>query len=336
MSKSNNISLKTFNTFGIDIIASSLLEITSIQQAIDSVHILNQSNTLILGGGSNILFTKDYEGLIALNKIKGIELLESDETKALVKVGAGEVWHDFVIHSISKNWFGIENLSLIPGTVGAAPIQNIGAYGVELVDVVHSVEYLDLNTGTLKTILKKDCEFEYRESIFKNELKGTFFITSVVFELSKIAHLKLEYGAIKETLAERNIEYPSPKDVSDAVIYIRSTKLPNPKELGNCGSFFKNPVISMDHFEKLKANHPNIPSFPAEEGKIKVPAAWLIDQLGWKGKTFGNIGVHKNQALVLVNYGGGKGEDIKNLAYEIIESVKTNYEIQLTPEVNII
>ena len=336
MQNNDTISLKAYNTFGIDVFTNSFLELSTINQAIDSLHVLKQANTLILGGGSNILFTKNYEGIVVLNKIKGIELLEENDLRFLIKVGSGEIWHDFVLHSIDNNWFGIENLSLIPGTVGAAPIQNIGAYGVELVDVVHSVEYLDLKSGTIKTIQKEDCKFGYRESIFKNELKGSFLITNVIFELTKKASLKLDYGAIKETLAERGIDNPSPKNVSEAVIYIRSTKLPNPKELGNCGSFFKNPVISLELFENLKTKYPIIPSFPAEEGKIKVPAAWLIDQLGWKGKTFGNIGVHKNQALVLVNYGGGKGEDIKKLAFEIIESVKANFDIQLTPEVNII
>ena len=332
----NSISLTDLNTFGLEISASELIEINSEESLLENLAYIRSQKFLILGGGSNLLFTKNFDGLIVLNRIKGIKLKKKLENEFIVEVGAGELWHDFVLFSLKNNWFGLENLSLIPGTVGATPIQNIGAYGVEIVDVLDAVDFIDIKTGKLHTLSNKECMFGYRESIFKNELKGTFIITKVRFKLETLPNLKLEYGAIKETLKERGISNPTPKDVSDAVIYIRSTKLPNPKEIGNCGSFFKNPLVSVSLFNQLKIKYPLIPSFYVDENHVKIPAAWLIDQLGWKGKTIGKIGVHKNQALVLVNYGGGSGEEIKNLAYKIIESVHTAYGILLTPEVNIV
>lgn len=330
-------SLKDYNTFGIDVNANLIHTLDSEEQIFDLLPLIKAQNHFFLGGGSNVLFTKDYEGVIVLNRIKGIRLIEETSDAYIVESGAGEVWHEFVLHSLQNNWYGLENLSLIPGTVGASPIQNIGAYGVEIIDVLDSVRFFDFKTQTFKVFTKAECKLGYRDSIFKNELKDTFLITSVRFKLSKSPNLKLEYGAIKETLLEMGIvEDPSPQDVSRAVIHIRSTKLPDPKVIGNCGSFFKNPVIKMTEFNRLKGAFPTIVSFPIDEEHVKVPAAWLIDQAGWKGQTFGAIGVHKNQALVLVNYGGGKGEDIKNLAYKIIGSVKDKYNVELSPEVNIL
>jgi UDP-N-acetylmuramate dehydrogenase len=329
-------SLLGYNTFGIDCQASAILELKSENEVEKILQEIQNKDFLILGGGSNILFTQDFNGTIILNRITGIELISENENEVLVEVGAGEVWHDFVLHSLSKNWFGVENLSLIPGCVGASPIQNIGAYGVEIIDVLDSVQFYHLDEQNFQTLGVSECKLGYRESIFKHDLKGKIIITKVRFRLSKMPNLKLEYGAIKDTLNEMDIENPTPQDVSKAVIHIRSSKLPNPKEIGNCGSFFKNPIIKTDKFLKIKSLHPTLPSYPADDNFTKIPAGWLIEQAGWKGQTFGNIGVHKNQALVLVNYGGGKGIEIKELAFKIIQSVKEKFDIELTPEVNII
>ena len=249
---------------------------------------------------------------------------------------AGEVWHDFVLHCIKKDWAGVENLSLIPGTVGAAPMQNIGAYGVEIKEVFHSLEAIEIATGKLVAFDKEKCEFGYRESVFKKSAKGKYIITSVTFQLNKKVNLNTTYGAISDTLDEMKVTEINIKAVSDAVIKIRQSKLPDPAKIGNAGSFFKNPSIDRIDYEGLRSESPSIPGYKQPGDKLKVPAAWLIEKAGWKGKTIGNIGVHKNQPLVLVNYGGGDGAKIRDLAFEVKESVAQQFGIVLTPEVNII
>lgn len=292
---------------------------------------------LFIGGGSNILLCKDYEGLVIRNAIKGIHVELEDDQHVYLKAYSGEVWHDLVVYCVSNNWGGIENLSLIPGTVGAAPMQNIGAYGVELEKCFVELEALDLETLETRVFNKEQCAFGYRESIFKRHLKGKYFIYSVTLRLDKQPKVNVEYGDIKQTLADKGIrlEQAGIKDVSDAVIAIRSSKLPDPKVLGNSGSFFKNPVISNEHFNRLQSEYPEIKGFPQDNG-IKVPAAWLIEQCGWKGKRVGETGSHARQALVLVNYGQATGEEIYRLAMEIIKSVEDKFGVRLEPEVNLI
>jgi len=295
----------------------------------------NKHEILIIGGGSNILLTRDFKGLVILIKLFGVEVLKEFQNEVFVKVGAGENWHEFVMQSIEKGWCGIENLSLIPGTVGASPMQNIGAYGVEIKEVFHELEALNRESLELETFNKTECQFGYRESVFKNKAKGKYIISSVTFRLSKNPTLNIEYGIIKETLEEMGIQEVTVRDVSNAVIKIRESKLPNPTEIGNAGSFFKNPTISEESFEALRKQYSNIPGYVQKNG-IKVPAAWLIENSGWKGKRFGNIGVHQKQPLVLVNYGQGEGREIVELAKKIQASVKEKFDIFLTPEVNFI
>ncbi len=292
---------------------------------------------MFLGGGSNVLFCKDYEGLVIKNAIKGIHIINEDDTSVTLKVYSGEVWHDLVMHCVERNWGGIENLSLIPGTVGAAPMQNIGAYGVELEKVFVELEAFNLHTFELHTFNKTSCAFGYRESVFKRQLKGLYFIYSVTIRLDKQPKISVEYGDIQQVIIDKGIALPDAtiKDVSDAVIQIRSSKLPDPKVLGNSGSFFKNPVISREQFEQLQLQYPDIKGFPNEAG-VKVPAAWLIEQCGWKGKRVGETGAHARQALVLVNYGNATGNEVYQMALTIIQSVKDTFGIQLEPEVNII
>jgi UDP-N-acetylmuramate dehydrogenase len=290
---------------------------------------------LMLGGGSNILFANDFEGLIIHLDIKGREVLEETDEHVLWKLGSGENWHQVVLGAIENGWGGIENLSLIPGSMGAAPIQNIGAYGVELEQVFDSLEAVNLDTGVLKTFDHGDCKFGYRDSVFKNDLKGQYVITSVTLKLSKEPRLNMGYRALSEKLEEKGISEPSIKDISDAVIEIRQSKLPDPAELGNTGSFFKNPVIPESEFERLRSDFPDIPNYPDKEG-VKIPAAWLIDQCGWKGERIGDAGVHKMQALVIVNYGKATGAEIIALAEKIRKSVHEKFGVALTPEVNIV
>jgi UDP-N-acetylmuramate dehydrogenase len=292
---------------------------------------------MFLGGGSNVLFCKDYEGLVIKNSIKGIHVVSEDEQHVLLKVYSGEGWHDLVMHCVANNWGGIENLSLIPGTVGAAPMQNIGAYGVELEKVFVELEALNLHTLELHTFNKQACAFGYRESVFKRQLKGLYFIYSVTIRLDKQPKVSVDYGDILQVLTDKGLDQStaSIKDVSDAVIQIRSSKLPDPKVLGNSGSFFKNPVISQDLFNQLQQQYPDIKGFPNEHG-VKVPAAWLIEQCGWKGKRVGETGAHAKQALVLVNYGNATGNEVYQMALTIIQSVKDTFGVQLEPEVNII
>ncbi len=291
---------------------------------------------LILGGGSNILLTRDFQGLVVKMNIQGIRVLKEDHKHIWIQAGAGVIWHEFVLFCVDNQYAGIENLSLIPGTVGAAPMQNIGAYGVEIKDTFDSLEALELESGEIQRFDKDACRFGYRESFFKHEGKNRYIILNATFKLGKSPQLHTEYGAIQETLSAMGISDPSIKDVSNAVIQIRESKLPNPKEIGNAGSFFKNPEISKKHFEKLKNAYPSIPSYPIDENTVKVPAGWLIEQAGWKGSRFENIGVHAKQALVLVNYGGGKGNDIKELSQKIQASILDKFGIQLSAEVNFI
>lgn len=332
-----NVSLKPFNTFGIDAKATSYCNISTVEELKSILEQQYQNPFFILGGGSNMLLTKDIEALVLHINLKGITVESETDDKVIVKAMAGENWHDFVLWCLDHNYGGIENLSLIPGNVGTAPIQNIGAYGVELKDVFVSCEAMHVESQTLKTFTKEDCKFDYRESIFKQELKGKHIITSVNFELGKTSHkLHMDYGAIKDQLKLSGVTNPTISDISEAVIAIRQSKLPDPKEIGNSGSFFKNPIISKAQFEMLKKNFPEVPSYKVSDESIKVPAGWLIEKAGFKGKRFNDYGVHNKQALVLVNYGNAKGSDIYDMALLIKKTIKRIFDITIETEVNII
>ena len=331
-----NVQLKNFNTFGLEASASNFFAFASIEELKLALKQKGDLPLMILGGGSNVLLTQDFEGLVLKNELKGIEVVKESDDHIWVEAQAGENWHEFVLTAINNNWAGVENMSLIPGTMGAAPMQNIGAYGVEIKNVFESLKALEISTLETHEFSKADCQFGYRESIFKKEAKGKFIITSVTLRLNKTPDFNISYGAIKDTLEEMNVTELSIKAVSDAVIQIRQSKLPDPAKIGNSGSFFKNPEIDKIDYEGLKAEFPSIPGYELPGKRVKIPAAWLIEQAGWKGQTFGEIGVHKKQPLVLVNYGGGKGSDIKDLAYKIKDSVSAKFGIELTPEVNII
>lgn len=332
-----NKSLLPYNTFGIDVQAKYFGNFSSVENLIEvlSFEKFEKEEKLILGGGSNILFTKNVNGLLLRNQIKGIEIIEEKSNSIVVAGGAGEVWHEFVLASIDMGLGGLENMSLIPGSLGASPMQNIGAYGAEVKDNFTFLEAYHIPTGEIHRFENAECEFGYRESVFKRKLKGEYVITKVAFELSKNPELNTTYGAIDKQLEGMGISNPTIKDVSNAVIAIRKSKLPDPKEIGNSGSFFKNPVIEKTAFLKIIDQHPNIPNYPAPNG-VKVAAGWLIEQAGWKGKTIDNYGVHKNQALVLVNYGGATGKQIYDLSTEIIASVLEKFGITLEREVNIL
>lgn len=332
-----NKSLKEYNTFGIDVKAKNFISIRSEGDLKNVLRKTYASEIFILGGGSNMLLTKDLDETVIHIALKGKEILREDGNSVLVRANAGENWHEFVLWCLEHGFGGVENLSLIPGNVGTAPIQNIGAYGVELKDVFVECEALNIQTLESRTFSKEDCTFGYRNSVFKNELKNQFIITKVVFRLSKTQHqLHTAYGAIQNELATANITKPSIRDVSNAVIKIRQEKLPNPNELGNSGSFFKNPVLSKNEFGKIQKEHPEIPFYSLENGQIKVPAGWLIDQAGFKGYRQGDAGVHKKQALVLVNYGSATGRELLDLAEKTKSTIKTKYGILLEFEVNII
>lgn len=341
-----NISLRSHHTFGIDVKAKYFATFKS-QKEFKSIFAKAKPPVFILGGGSNILFTKDFEGTILKNNIRTKRIGKIIKNKTLVHIGAGVNWHQFVRWAISKNLGGVENLSLIPGTVGAAPIQNIGAYGVELKDVFAQAKCIvlkDLNynnqpfhQGDLLTITKEEAQFGYRSSIFKKELKGKVAIIQVSLILTHQKHkINTEYGAITTELANRKINKPSIKDVSDAIIAIRESKLPDPKLIGNSGSFFKNPYISIPQFEKLKKKYPNMPAYPIDDATIKLAAGWLIQESGWKGFRDGDAGCYDKQALVLVNYGDAKGAEIQALAQKIQQSVEKKFGIRIEPEVNIL
>ncbi len=338
----HNISLKPYNTFCIDVTAKRFISVSSFYE-LQKV-IAFEKDLFLLSGGSNMLLTKDIDQLVVHIDIKGISIDYENENEVYLTVNAGEDWHEFVLWCISQNYGGIENLSLIPGNVGTCPIQNIGAYGVEVKDVITKVEALEIASCKKLKFSSTDCQFGYRNSIFKNDLKGKVVLTSVSFKLTKNNHkLNTSYGAIETELANQNISSPTIKDISNAVITIRQSKLPDPKKIGNSGSFFKNPVITDHHFEKLQEQYPNIPSykirpFDSAQGDIqhKVPAGWLIETAGFKGKRFGDYGVHEKQALVLVNYDNANGKDIYELAKTIQKTILDTFEISLEIEVNVI
>lgn len=337
MKTEKNISLKPYNTFGIDVKSDRFTEVCDVEAIREFIQ--DNKDFHILGGGSNILLTRDLKKPVMKISTKGINILNelSDEHFVYVQVQAGENWHDFVCWCLKNNFGGLENLSLIPGNVGTSPMQNIGAYGVELKDVFHSLNALEIATGIIRTFDKEACAFGYRDSFFKQEGKNRFIILDVTFRLTRKDHIiKMNYGAIKEELDKKGISHPGIQEVSEAVIAIRKSKLPDPKEIGNSGSFFKNPVVSTAHFESLKAVYPDIPNFPVSEDLTKIPAGWLIEQCGFKGKRVGDAGVHKNQALVLVNYGNASGKEIYDLAVTIQNTVQEKFGIALEMEVNIL
>ncbi|CAI8731633.1 UDP-N-acetylmuramate dehydrogenase [Chryseobacterium sp. IT-36CA2] len=334
-----NFSLKPYNTFGVEATARYFTEVNSIDELKEAL-ILSKANALqllFLGGGSNILLTKDFEGLAIKLSLKGISEEYLNENEVLVTAKAGENWHEFVMYCLQKNFGGLENLSLIPGNVGTSPMQNIGAYGTEIKDVFVSCQVLDLENLEIKVFNLEQCRFGYRDSIFKQEGKGRYVILEVTFKLTqKDHHIKTEYGAIQSELKNLGIENPTIQDVSKAVINIRQSKLPDPKEIGNAGSFFKNPTIPLAQFEALKQKFENIQGYPNED-KVKVPAGWLIEQCGWKGKQIGNAASHKLQSLVIINAtGNATGKEIFDFSTEIINSVKEKFGIELEREVNII
>ncbi len=330
-----NISLKEYNTFGVTSYAKRFVSITSFYDLQQLLKI--EKELFLISGGSNMLLTRDINKLVVFLNIKGISIDRENENSVNVTVNSGESWHEFVLWCISQNYGGIENLSLIPGNVGTCPIQNIGAYGVEVKDTITKVEAIEIETNKLVTFSNAECQFGYRNSIFKNDAKGKYIITSVSFQLTKNIHqLNTSYGAIENALEENKITKPTIKDVSDTVIAIRKSKLPDPKEIGNSGSFFKNPVISTEQFLELQKKHPTIPSYKISETETKVPAGWLVEQCGFKGKRFGDAGVHKKQALVLVNYGNASGKEIFTLAQNVQKSVLETFKIALEIEVNII
>jgi len=332
-----NKSLKQLNTFGIDVNAKLYAEISSQADLVEvfSNPVVKENKLLVLGGGSNMLFIKDYDGLVLKISIKDIEVRE-DGDDMLVTAGAGEVWDSLVKYCVVNGYAGIENLTLIPGTVGASPIQNIGAYGVEIKDVFESCTAFEIATGQMKTFYRADCEFAYRESVFKGKLKGQFIITSVTYRLSRTASLQTHYGAINTELERRGIMEPTIADVSEVVAAIRVSKLPDPSTIGNAGSFFKNPIIDKMVSDELLSQFPDMPHYPAADGKVKLAAGWLIEACGFKGLVDGNTGTWKNQALVLVNHGNATGQEVYRFSEKIINTVQQKFGVLLEREVNIL
>ena len=332
-----NYDLIKLNTFGISAKAKFFAELeneTDLKELFGAPEFKNNTK-LFLGGGSNVLFVKDFDGLAVLNKIKGIEVVSEDDGSVVIRSMGGEVWHSLVLFAVERGWWGIENLSLIPGTVGAAPMQNIGAYGAELKDVLVNIEAYEIETGEKKIFAREACELAYRDSIFKNKLKNKYFISAVTLKLDKKERKNLDYKVLAEYFKYNQIEPKSSKDISDAVSAIRRSKLPDPTQIPNAGSFFKNVFIEPADLEKLQKVYPQIPYF-TEDGVVKIPAAWLIEGVGWKGKRLGNVGVHDKQALVLVNHGGAEGQELLNLSKKIIADVKEKFGLTLVPEVNIV
>ena len=334
----SNISLKTYNTFGIDVFASEFVEVndgSELQELVQN-DAVQDKRLLVLGGGSNILFTQDFDGLVIRNRIGGILEVKLNETQVRVTSGAGVVWDDLVHYCIEKGYGGIENLIAIPGCVGAGPIQNIGAYGVELKDTFHCLEAVDLKSAEKTTFYKEDCEFGYRDSVFKRHLKGQYFITSVSLDLHLEHKPVVSYGAIREELQKKGVQEIGIKDVAEAVAEIRDRKLPDPEVTGNAGSFFKNPVVEEKKYLDIRNRYPDMPSYKGKKGLVKIPAGWMIEQCGWKGKSLGNAGVHDKQALVLVNRGNATGQEVTELAEMVRQSVLDEFGITLEFEVNII
>ena len=330
-----NISLKEYNTFGIAANAKRFISVSSVYELQQLLK--TEKEVFLLSGGSNMLLTKDIDMLVVHLNITGVSIDTEDDKHVYLTVNAGEDWHEFVLWCIANDYGGIENLSLIPGNVGTCPIQNIGAYGVEVKDTITKVEGLEVATGKLVSFSNEDCKFGYRNSIFKNTHKGKIVLTSVGFKLTKKDHqLNTSYGAIETELASRKVIKPTLKNISDAVISIRKSKLPDPKEIGNSGSFFKNPVISKKQFLEIQKVHANMPNYIVSENEIKIPAGWLVEQSGFKGKRFGDAGVHEEQALVLVNFGNASGQDILELAKKIQITVFSKFQISLEIEVNIV
>ena len=335
MNISENISLLPHNTFGIDAYCRYFAEYESVEelQEILKTEVFQTNEFLHIGSGSNLLFLNDFDGIILHSKIKGIEALKETDEHIYFRVGAGETWDDFVQFAVDNDYGGIENLSIIPGEVGASAVQNIGAYGVEVKDVIEQVETIDLKTRQSKIFINSECQFNYRESIFKREKKNRYAVTHVVFRLSKKPVFCLEYGNLIERLERSKI---SLKKIRSLIINIREEKLPDPKKLGNAGSFFMNPIVSKEQYRELKAEYPTIPTYPISVFQVKIPAGWLIEQCGWKGKSYGNAGVYEKQALVLVNHGNATAQEIMMLADKITVSVKDRFDIDIYPEVTII
>lgn len=331
-----HVNLKPYNTFGIEVYADAMARFSNVDELTEILKVSTYDSLLVLGGGSNLLLTQDFHGLVLKNEISRFSVLEENNEFVIVEAGAGETWHEFVMTCIEKGYAGVENLSLIPGSVGASPMQNIGAYGTEIKHVFHHLKAYHLATGEIHTFDNEACHFGYRESVFKNIYKGQYIILSVAFKLSKSPKINTTYGAIEEELKQQNITNPTIRDVSNAVIAIRRSKLPDPKVIGNAGSFFKNPVVDEEIVEKIKLEYPDVPNYPAEEGKRKLAAGWLIEKAGWKGKTFDTFGVHKLQALVLVNYGGSTGKQVFDLSSEIIADIELKFGVTLEREVNIL
>jgi len=332
-----NYQLKDLNTFGVEVTARFFVAIETVQDLRELLvsEVFKNNKHFILGGGSNIVFIQDFDGFVIKNNLLGKKILEENDEYVKLRVMSGENWHNLVMWTTGQGWGGIENLALIPGTVGATPVQNIGAYGVEIKETLESVNTLEFATGKEKVFTAEECGFGYRDSIFKKEAKGKYFITDVTFKLLKKPITKIEYGSVGTELASRGITSPTIEQIRDTVIVIRQSKLPDPKQIGNAGSFFKNPVVSLEIYQKILEEYPKMPSYNQEYG-VKIPAGWLIEQAGWKGKRVGNVGVHDKQALVIVNYGGATGNEIRELAYAIIASVQEKFGIKLEPEVNMI
>ena len=333
-----NYPLLKLNTFGVDVKAKYFISINTVNELIEltKTKVFKDLQLLILGGGSNILFTKDFDGLVILNNIKGKEIIDQTQESIFLKIGAGENWHELVMYTVDNGWGGIENLSLIPGNTGTAPMQNIGAYGVEIKETFVELEALEISSGNIVKFNNSDCEFGYRESVFKNKIKNQYIILNITIELKKNPVINVNYGDVKTILENQNIKNPSIKDVSNAIIRIRQSKLPDPKIIGNSGSFFKNPIVSLNELELIKKKFPNVVSYKIKENEFKIAAGWMIERAGWKGKKFNNYGVHENQALVLVNYGLANGMEIFDFSEKIILDIKEKFGIILEREVNII
>jgi len=333
----SNYPLKNHNTFGINAYAKEFVQVHTVEELAQIIKENREKELFILGGGSNMLLTQDINALVIHIDLHGKDVVWQDEEHVHVRAMGGENWHEFVLYCINQNYGGLENLSLIPGNVGTTPIQNIGAYGIEIKDTFVSCEAMEIATQQIRTFTKEECEFAYRESIFKGKLKNKYIITSVTFRLTKRNHkINTSYGDIAAELTKNGITVPTIKDVSDAVTAIRRSKLPDPKELGNSGSFFKNPIITIEEFEKAYLLHPQMPHYTLSDSHVKVPAGWLIEQSGFKGKRFGDAGVHAKQALVLVNYGNATGQELLNLSRNIQQTVFKNFGINIEAEVNII